>query len=396
MSPRILFALGLGAAAGLAAGCQTYDFQPVEPVAIAQTTQTTRVVSRQLKPNLMLLVDRSGSMNQAANPSLCADPLCGSDNGHLKCDCPTRMSELRLAMSDFLTKHGTVARMGLVPFATDRLTANKYVCVAPDLSDVEKLGVPLSQSEDVNAELQATADSIQARIQSLIPKGGTPTGASLRMLSNYEPLGREDRQDFVLLLTDGLPNCNAGNTCACKSGTCHEDCDDASNTVKAVQELAAKSIRTIVVGFGAETGSALGAGPLNAMAEAGGFARACPDGDSATCGANNFCTPAKVCSKQFYQAANGAELAAVLADIARDVGPTTACEYTLSATPSDPRFLSVLMGPSESELKPVPPDQWTLQGPKLSFHTEGDACRRLLAASPTHPLQLEFRILEGL
>ena len=145
--------VALTAASVLGASCQTYDFQPVEPLAIAQTTQSSSVVARQLKPNLMLLVDRSGSMDWAAIGSACGDPQCGH-TGHLACTCPTRLSELKLAMAEFLGQHGTVARMGLVTFATDDVSQ----CGAPLLSDITSKGEPLTQSADVDSELRATAD----------------------------------------------------------------------------------------------------------------------------------------------------------------------------------------------------------------------------------------------
>ncbi|HSP77727.1 MAG TPA: VWA domain-containing protein, partial [Myxococcaceae bacterium] len=70
----LLSALVVGLLGGVfAAGCQTYDFEPVEPLALAQTTETRRIEARERKPNLMLLVDTSGSMTDPVDP---ADPDC--------------------------------------------------------------------------------------------------------------------------------------------------------------------------------------------------------------------------------------------------------------------------------------------------------------------------------
>jgi len=60
------------------AGCQTYDFEQVVPLAIAQTTQTTTVGERQLKPNMLLLVDKSGSMKTPIAPPAASCSTCGS------------------------------------------------------------------------------------------------------------------------------------------------------------------------------------------------------------------------------------------------------------------------------------------------------------------------------
>ena len=87
------------AAVGLAVGgCQTYDFEPVEPLALAQTTERKVVLSRKKKPNIMLLVDKSGSMKSQVTSTT------------------TRLSEMKSAMNDFLVDYGNTARFGLAVF----------------------------------------------------------------------------------------------------------------------------------------------------------------------------------------------------------------------------------------------------------------------------------------
>jgi hypothetical protein len=65
----------LGAALMLAVACQTYDFQPVTPVSLGQTTTEVTITAKQLKPNLMLVLDRSGSMRLPFDPTPAA---CGT------------------------------------------------------------------------------------------------------------------------------------------------------------------------------------------------------------------------------------------------------------------------------------------------------------------------------
>ena len=88
---------------------------------------------------------------------------------------------------------------------------------------------PLPEADD-DASLLAHANSINSIIQAIPnsgpgqPVGGTPTSGSLNFVGNLEGLLSEERKDFVILLTDGLPNCNKDNvnqgtdTAACRKG----------------------------------------------------------------------------------------------------------------------------------------------------------------------------------
>src|SRR5947209_2728774 len=80
MRLKLLVAFAIGATAGAVAGCQTYDFQPVVPLAVSQTTEPHNVIAKQLKPNLMFLIDKSGSMNFPADATLagCVAAACSS------------------------------------------------------------------------------------------------------------------------------------------------------------------------------------------------------------------------------------------------------------------------------------------------------------------------------
>src|SRR4051794_10640766 len=92
--------VGSGLLLGLA--CQTYDFERVEPIAIAQTRVGGRIAAKSLAPNLMLLVDRSCSMQDLTR-----------DGGVPK------MQELQTALDGFLAQNGKQARMGLAAFPSD-------------------------------------------------------------------------------------------------------------------------------------------------------------------------------------------------------------------------------------------------------------------------------------
>ncbi|MDP1829407.1 MAG: adventurous gliding motility lipoprotein CglB [Archangium sp.] len=285
-----------------------------------------------LKPNVMLLVDVSGSMLQPTNPAGAACPAgCGTSSNPCPATCPTRISELKSAMATFLQASGAVARLGVTVFPTDTLCRPAI--------DVDVTFPPAtSTDEGSEAALTATAQQVNARIQALTPLGGTPTAASLAFLGSYAGLvdANDFRDDVVVLVTDGLPNCDDANanqlcscsntcsaaqitSCSCTTSTCTntlcaKGCLDRDGAVLQVKNLRAKGIRTVVVGFGADLASGEGTALLDAMAREGGFTRHCPTGADAECGGNaGSCdTLTKLCAASFFQAANATELAAAL------------------------------------------------------------------------------------
>jgi hypothetical protein len=359
-----VFAVGL--CAGLIAGCQVYDFEPVTPIIIGQNTKEIRIVATAAKPNIMLLVDKSGSMNLPVDDSGgCAS--CGGTSEPL-CDetlCPTRIANLRQAMETFLRSNGAIARFGVSFYPDDASCGVRQ-------DDTIDPGTPISTSNDVDTELQVHADSIADRIAaiqggstggSFSTGGGTPTGASIQTIAELPELNTNLREDFILLMTDGLPNCNPENelavpNCICASGgSCidgsREACLDQTATVaKIAAARQQREIRTIVIGFGNDT---LGGAPvLNAMAEAGGFTRQCET--DAECGAGDVCLDsaggARHCrDNKYYQAANGAELEAALLAITKILPEP--CLVTLARDPpdQDPALLVVYLQRNED---PVP------------------------------------------
>src|SRR4051794_19675176 len=117
MNRKVLWVTGIIVAVAVwaVAGCQTYDFEPVQPIAISQTTQESIIQARGARPEMMLLGDKSGSMALPVDPS---DPDCktgGNECGHkgelgfFPCNtslCPTRWSEMQKAMGSFLPDAG--------------------------------------------------------------------------------------------------------------------------------------------------------------------------------------------------------------------------------------------------------------------------------------------------
>lgn len=384
---NLLSTVALGLLGGAIVGCQTYDFESVDPIAIEQPTIGDVVTARSLKPNMMMLVDTSGSMDFPTQ--------CGSGT------CPSRWTALQTAMQGFLSENGTVARIGLTTYPGRKLYEDQVACGAAESTE---LHVPLPEaSVDDDTALAAQASRVSAVIQGIksggggISKnqtgGGTPTNGSLRFLGSLPELQNADRADFILLLTDGLPNCNLQNpntgpstACRCTQPSASDcagllaklGCLDKDGSVAAIQELRSKEVKTIVIGFGAETEAGDGPESLNAMAEAGGFARTCPASEP-NC-------------KKFYQASNQAELAQALKDIIDLVGTRDPCLVNMTAEqrpPNDNESLMVVYINGES-LQPGA-DTWNLKPEGVRF--QGATCERIKTSTTANPVNIEVRVV---
>jgi hypothetical protein len=305
-------------------------------------------------------------------------------------------------MTDFLSTYPTLAHFGVVPFGT----GSGDECAAASAADIPTVGVDIP-SGDTDADLQAAANAVSQKIQGLTAAGATPTGAALQALSEYAPLLGTDQDDFVLLLTDGLPNCNANNpnTCAdaaacqctlssCSGQFCSTGCLDQTGAVGAVAALRQAQIKTIVIGFGADVAGATGSAfsVLNAMADAGGFGRPCQT--NADCPGGDTCnTSSKQCTAtRFYQAEDGAQLGEALAAISGNI-PTDPCTVLLDTTPPAPDLLSVVV--NGNPVLPGDPNTWELD-PGNRVHFMGKLCADLQSATPANPVQLDLRVIEML
>ena len=426
-----LVAVGVGA-------CQTYNFEPFNPSFYKQYVQVVGAYRITVKPNVMIVFDKSGSMN---------DKACDTCGG-------SKIEEARSAMVTFMQNSGTLARFGLT-FYPD--TAVNSTCGAPanqikvtvDFPPASVTSAGLPTDENTDGALTINATNIREAIQKVTPNGGTPTATVFEFLETYQGLSGADlRPNYVLLVTDGLPNCNPTNPplnpdsnpnnvckyasekwrttfsnppptsetdpqkiadfneiktaldkCDCQSGApitclntfeCSSGCLNVPPTAARISKLRTKNIKTIVVGFGAVTGATTAYNGLSAMARAGGFPRSCPNGTDAECGAGDTCDQqTRVCSRPFYQVTSGAELASTLQKIIEALPEP--CQFLLQAQPSDPSLLAVIVNGTA-----IPPgtDTWNYNAGKVTFEKEGKICKDIEAASNAQPVKVEFRILQ--
>ncbi len=272
----------------------------------------------QTPPALYILLDKSGSMEQIVAPSTVS-----------------KWDQVRRALFDstngVLRKLGSRLSVGMALFPSGSGAA-----CAPGVQ-VFPIGVGLS----------STYDTLASILSSTKPAGSTPTASSVSALI---PLlkSRKAGTTFVLLATDGAPNCG---TTACSAEQCQYDidgaklsdgtlcapplnccdqtvvmggdgwkaCNDEGATRKAVAALAAAGINTFVLGI---PGTERYATTLDDLALAGGEAQA-------------------TAGPRYYAATDGPSLEAALSAIAAKVIDT--CVIALETDVTDPGITNVLV-----------------------------------------------------
>jgi hypothetical protein len=311
------------------------DALPVRP---ASDCGGTRVALVQQRAEVMLVVDRSGSMNEP------------DADGSRK--WPTLVAVLR----DVLPRVEANVAVGLLMFPVGQDEGGaKVACTrAPT--------VAVSPAFNNAAAVLAALDPVT-------PGGGTPTFAAVNAAGGYftaapDPLGRR----YVLLATDGAPNCNRDldpSTCVCAAPdfACQptwphyrESCLDDVRTLAALRALSARGIGTFVVGL---LGVESMAGVLDAMAVAGGHPLEGP--------------------RRFHSAASGTALASALRGI---TSALVDCRFRLDAAPPDPDLVDVRLGDSRLVRDPARRDGW---GWSDDSHREiaffGPTCERVRGES---------------
>jgi hypothetical protein len=390
MNTNLTFIGCCGLFLGFGTGCETATVNALD---IKSSTVDIRSVSP-TPPNVVIALDESGSMEEPAtlngvtDPCSSNNPVCCTETGSYGSWCPAtqggtcanpcKWDDMLNAMTDatsgFLVEAAGKAQFGFVGFPTDG------ECGAPT-----QLDIPIGSSN---------TSQIAAKILGSQPGGGTPTAAVLQMIGAVPGFVVPGSNSYVLMVTDGLPNCNPNNaqlcagcnnnpsTCMCPvnpdgtSNCCNpttaancgngvlNQCLDSGAAVAAISSLLQNGIKTIVVGFGAEAQLGVAGTVLDAMAQAGGEAGIC-GGPTAYC-----------------EAEDSIQLQTALGTIHAQLRQAGACVYTLSHQP-DPQTLIVQLfesGSSTPNETLTSGTGYTLSGNVVTIL--GQACALLEASQP--------------
>ncbi|MHB1846887.1 MAG: hypothetical protein ACYCWW_18865 [Deltaproteobacteria bacterium] len=404
------FALSCALASSLA--CQEYRFRQVTPLPVHVIHQHPTISAVQKPPYVMIVQDTSGSMNepiqlQAPNGDSCISP----NNGYASCaldnscpssaddaDCQTRMVLTAQDVQGALNQLKPAAGALFVGLASFPYTDPKSLGPSSDQCQAGAVEVSVQDAVEGIPAIDGWYTSLLANSNQ--PSGGTPTAATLSIaVANDSHMSDPDPSvpKYVILVTDGLPNCDSSHPCGsepwsdgvahgcesvkvlatqgtnatpptgcvCSFGTCPDPsaknagatccpansplyCLDDQASINAVAGLKAnQNITTYVVGLGYDYNNGT---ILDAMAAAGG-------------------------TGTHLQANDPATLQSTLAKLLQSV--TVSCKYTLDAPPANPALIEVTLdGQPLTQGDPngysfLPPDQITLDGTACTTVTNG-------------------------
>ena len=298
---------GSGAAGGSGGG--SGNGIPQEPMGCGK--QTFPISATKQSPNVMMVVDESGSMK---------DQIAGSNM--------SKWTALQGAINMLLGTYSGSAQWGLSIFPHDQANS----CGAGQVD----VAIGASTTQTIISKINALTDQTIG--------GNTPTNSTLQaMLGSAAGLADTAHANYVLLMTDGQPNCGG-------------DANAVKNTVAALYAQT-PSVRTFVVGIG--DGASSDPNALNSWADAG---------HTSIAGATHY-----------YQVNTVADLQKAFNDI---VGGVASCSYQLSMKPSD---ASLIVAYINGVAVPQDPTNGTTYDPAsntLDFH--GTSCDQIKSGASSN------------
>jgi hypothetical protein len=184
-----------------------------------------------------------------------------------------------------------------------------------------------------------TSAQITSAIMATKPMGGTPTNEAVDAAVQYFQGNSDGNSHFILLATDGLPQCDTQ--------------DDSAAAITSVMNAVAAGIKVVVVGIGNDPQGDM---TLTSMANAGGM----PDTSGTT---------------PYYQVNTTNDLVTALGTIA---GQIVSCSYALQMAPANPDYVEI----DDNNGMKIPRDQthmngWDYGPGDMSINFYGAACDNL-------------------
>ena len=283
-------------------------------------TTTRNVTGSNLPPDVLIIFDRSGSMNESLDGTVCAGG----------CGATSKWSVATAAMTNVVAMTEATVNWGLKLFAStgsSSCTVSSTAEITPQPMNAAAIAALLAQTE---------------------PGSSTPTTAALNNAARYLSTFTDPNPKFILLVTDGTPTCGQ-SACAPGSNQTNDSCDDA-NAIAMVATVHDMGIPVFVLGIG--TSNAAGDATLSQMAVNGGYPRNA--------------------SPAYYPADSGESLAATLGTITAAFDP---CYLSVLPAPTDAKAIASVTGDGTS-LPNDPTTGWSFaaMAGSAGIHLNGATC----------------------
>jgi len=209
------------------------------------TCVATNAMTSNLPPDILIVLDRSGSMKEDLSGVMCSDPNVG-------CGATSKWAIATSTLATFLPTVQANVNWGLKLFASETNGCN--------VSGAAEVAPRVNNAAAINQVLGVT-----------MAGSSTPTTAALKAAAGYLKTLTDPNPKFILLATDGIPTCGT-SPCAAgvNTGTMTNQCDDA-NAIAMVTSVHDMGFPTFVLGIG--TSKSPGDGTLSTMAVRGGYPR---------------------------------------------------------------------------------------------------------------------------
>jgi hypothetical protein len=286
----------------------------------------TSVSVMPVPPDILIVQDKSLSMSM--------DPSGGNCAPTAPAGC-SKWSQVSAAMDTVVMATQGAVNWGLIFFASDNMC-----------------GVNTTPSVSIAANNYPAVSQAYAGNQ---PSSYTPTQAAVNAAAAYMKTLTDPNPKYLLLATDGIPNCIAGDRTFMM--------DDSPGATTAVMNAAAAGFPTFVVGIGDTKGDAT----LNMFAMAGGE----PQTGSAD-------------GNLFYEVNSTSDLVTALTKI---VGQATSCTFPLTGVSGNLDKVAVSAKDAAGnaiEIMQDPVNGWSYtDATKTAIILNGDACNNLKSVTYT-------------
>lgn len=289
---------------------------------------STTSTAKKMPTDVLLVLDRSGSMSESIAEDCCCENGCTRTTGLKLCtdttNCTQRWPALTSAVTATISKTTEIS-WALKLFSSTGSTSSGGSCTV---------------NTGVEVQFGRPAADLTTAITGATPGGATPTAKAITTATAYLKTVKDDNNKVILLATDGEPNCANGSSST----------SDKDGTVAAAQAALAAGFKVYVVGIGPSTSIP----NLDSFAAAGGTGK-------------------------YYPATSPDELAKALLDISKAVSD---CNFTVDpGKTGDVNNLAVYV--DGTQVAKDPANGWSYGSSSTQVVLNGSVCEKLKSGQAT-------------